>query len=345
MSTLGSAERVPAVDELLAYLRIRFGDAVQLADAPEKVQGGMDTEVYFISFRGGRLDHDWTRPLVLRVHRAADRARVAQHEAEAQVWCVDHHYPAPRILLVGTTTEGFTTPVQVMARASGTTMLAAITARPWRTRHELHRLAALHARLHGLDPSSWPNQTVTFAQDRLGPVQRWATELNKPEISTALERAWPTALALDAGPAGFCHGDFHPLNVIVDGVAATVIDWTDAGLGDPMGDIARTALLLRVAGVATPEPALRAALSASAPALSRTYVRAYRQIAPLEPGRFHLWTTIHLLHGWAQVCALHAGLVGSATERAQIPKGLAPWLERRHHRAVARLPKPAATTP
>ena len=338
MSPIGSEARSPAIDELLQYLRVRFGDAVQLAHAPEKVQGGMDTEVYFFSLRGERLDDDWTYPLVLRVHRASDRARVAQHEADAQAWCVEHEYPAPRVLLVGTTTEGFTTPVQVMARASGTTMLAAITARPWRTRHELRRLAALHARLHGLDPLSWPNQTVTFAEDRLGPVRGWATALKNPEIDAALERAVPTALALDAGPAAVCHGDFHPLNVIVDGDAATVIDWTDAGLGDPMGDIARTALLLRVAGVATPEPALRAALSASAPALSRTYVRAYRQIAPFDPRRFDLWMTIHLLHGWTQVCALHAGLVGSASERAQIPKGLAPWLGRRHHRATAALP-------
>lgn len=337
MSTVGSERQVLAVDELLQYLRVRFGDAAQLAHAPEKVQGGMDTEVYFISLDGGRLDAEWTHPLVLRVHRSADRTDVAHHEADAQAWCVEHHYPAPRVLLVGTAVEGFTTPIQVMIRASGTTMLSAITGRPWRTRAELHRLAALHARLHGLDPSSWPNQTVTFAQDRLGPVRWWAAALKHPEIDAALERALPIALALDAGPAVVCHGDFHPLNVIVDGDAATVIDWTDAGLGDPMGDIARTALLLRVAGVATPEPAVRAVLSASAPALSRTYLRAYRQIAPFDPPRFDRWMTIHLLHGWTQVCALHAGLVGSASERAQIPKDLARWLERRHQRATARL--------
>ena len=211
-------------------------------------------------------------------------------------------------------------------------------ARPWRAGRELHRLAALQARLHALDPSTWPNQAVTFAQDRLGPVQWWARELNQPKISAALERAEPIALALDTGPAVVCHGDFHPLNVIVNGEAATVIDWTDAGLGDPMGDVARSALLLRVAGVATSEAAVRSALRVTSPALSRIYVRAYRQIAPFDPARFRLWTTIHLLHGWAQVSALHAGLVGSASERAQIPMGLAPWLERRYHCALDQLP-------
>ena len=197
---------------------------------------------------------------------------------------------------------------------------------------------ALHGRLHTLDPSTWPNQTVTFAQDRLGPVHWWATELHDPGISAALERAMPIALALDTGPAVVCHGDFHPLNVIVNGDTATVIDWTDAGLGDAMGDVARTALLLRVAGVATAEPALRSVLRAAAPALSRMYLRNYRQIAPFDPARFRLWTTIHLLHGWAQVRALHAGAVGSASERAQIPEGLAPWLKRRYDLAATQLP-------
>ncbi len=338
MARVGPPPRILAVDELLTYLRVRFGDAVQLAHAPEKVQGGMDTEVYFVSLHGGRLDDAWIHPLVLRVHRAADRAPVARREAEAQAWCVDHEYPAPPVLFVGTAAEGFTTPVQIMPRVSGTTMLAAITARPWRLRRELHRLAALHARLHALESSSWPNQTVTFAQDRLGPVRWWATELNDPEISAALERAIPVARALDTGPAVVCHGDFHPLNVIVNGEAATVLDWTDAGLGDAMGDVARTALLLRVAGVATAAPALRSVLRAAAPALSRMYLRDYRQIAPFDAARFRRWTTLHLLHGWAQVRALHRGVVGSASERAQIPKALAPWLERRHHRAAAQLP-------
>ena len=33
------------------------------------------------------------------------------------------------------------------------------------------------------------------------------------------------------GPHVVCNGDFHPLNVMVDGDRASVIDWTDAGLG------------------------------------------------------------------------------------------------------------------
>lgn len=78
MSTVGSEARSPAIDELLRYLRVRFGDGVQLADAPEKVQGGMDTEVYFFSLRGGRLADDWIHPLVLRgASRRGPRSRRA----------------------------------------------------------------------------------------------------------------------------------------------------------------------------------------------------------------------------------------------------------------------------
>lgn len=338
MSARASAPGLTPLDELLGYLRERFGETAELAEPLEPVQGGMDTEVSFIRLRGGTLDDEWKQPLVLRVHRSADRAPVAHHERDAQAWCIEHDYPAPRILLVGTDADGFTVPLQVMTRAPGTTMLTAMTARPWRMRQELHRLAALHAQLHALDGASWPNQTVTFAQDRLATVQRWTAELHDAEIDAARVRVTPIAVALDARPAVVCHGDFHPLNVIVDGDAATVIDWTDAGLGDPMGDVARTALLLRVAGVATPQPSLRAALTVGAPSLSHAYLRAYRQAAPFDPRRFELWTIVHLLHGWAQVRALHAGAVGSDSERDQIPKGLAPWLERRFRRAARQLP-------
>ncbi|MBJ3783203.1 aminoglycoside phosphotransferase family protein [Devosia sediminis] len=42
-----------------------------------------------------------------------------------------------------------------------------------------------------------------------------------------------------------CHGDFHPLNVIIDGEHLAVIDWLDATNGPPEADIARSYLMAR----------------------------------------------------------------------------------------------------
>jgi ketosteroid isomerase-like protein len=61
----------------------------------------------------------------------------------------------------------------------------------------------------------------------------------------------PTGLR-PAGPlegAALLHLDYHPLNVLTDGVAITaVLDWTNAGVGDPQADLARTLSILRLEG-------------------------------------------------------------------------------------------------
>ena len=68
-----------------------------------------------------------------------------------------------------------------------------------------------------------------------------------------------------------CHGDFHPLNVLVDGDDAWLIDWTDAALGPREGDVARTLLLFEVASIAAGSSVERAALSWLGPRLERRF--------------------------------------------------------------------------
>lgn len=52
------------------------------------------------------------------------------------------------------------------------------------------------------------------------------------------------------GPSQLCHGDLHPGNVIVGDDGPVVVDWFDAGRGDPVGDVARSRLLLADASLA-----------------------------------------------------------------------------------------------
>jgi aminoglycoside phosphotransferase (APT) family kinase protein len=139
--------------------------------------------------------------------------------------------------------------------------------------------------------------------------------------------------ATDGGEPVVCHGDFHPLNVMVDGASAAVIDWTDAGLGPREADVARTVLLLSVAAVAASGRLERAALTVAGPRLARRYRRRYEQGAPLHERRMASWDALHALHGWAQIEMLHAGRFdaesSSTGNDARVPRELAGWLRAR----------------
>jgi aminoglycoside phosphotransferase (APT) family kinase protein len=45
-----------------------------------------------------------------------------------------------------------------------------------------------------------------------------------------------------------CHGDFHPLNIIMSEKGPFIIDWTNSRSFHPLADIALSATILKVAG-------------------------------------------------------------------------------------------------
>lgn len=78
----------------------------------------------------------------------------------------------------------------------------------------------------------------------------------------------------------------------------------------------------------------RAFLKAAGPALATRYLRAYDARLPLDRDRLATWEVVHLLHGWGQVRALHAGIIGRDRERERVPPALAPWLQQRLERRL-----------
>jgi aminoglycoside phosphotransferase (APT) family kinase protein len=180
------------------------------------------------------------------------------------------------------------------------------------------RLAALALRLHALAPDDWPGPADPSAlvAKRLGLPRRVAEEVGDRGLAAALARV--DALGpeeLVGGPAVVCHGDFHPLNVMVDGRRSWVLDWSDAGLGPPESDVARTLLLLRVvASIAASGRLERTAIRWAGPPLARRYARTYVAGRALDEGRLRRWTGLHALHGWSQVVMLHAdGFAGASS--------------------------------
>jgi len=119
-------------------------------------------------------------------------------------------------------------------RIDGRSMLAALTAQPWRLVHFARQLAGLQADLHSrVVPAGMPAQR--------GRMQR---KIERAEVLSPATRQQVLAL-LDTLPAGnqLCHGDFHPDNVLLTARGPVIIDWIDATAGHPLADVARSSLL------------------------------------------------------------------------------------------------------
>ena len=244
-----------------------------------------------------------------------------------------HDYPAPAVLAVFGPGELLDLPVQVMQRGPDSTLLDAVKHAPWRaprwsTGSPHCTSVCMPCRL-----TTGPRPTArVWCSGGCGSCAgswRHTTTRGCPRRS----RVEPLLPELEAGPIVACHGDFHPLNVLVDGDTSMVIDWTDAALGDRHGDVARTSLLFYFgAALATSNRAAKAALGGAQGWLSKRYLRAYRRSAPIDPDRVRRWEAVHLLHGWAQILEAH-DRGGELADR--VPLELVAWIENRFESAMA----------
>ncbi len=82
-----------------------------------------------------------------------------------------------------------------------------------------------------------------------GLVDRLRAKLTRaPQLSAdEIVRAHTLLDQLPIGSA-LLHGDLHPGNVLLGNGGMVVIDWFDAAVGHPLGDVARTMLLLQGSG-------------------------------------------------------------------------------------------------
>ena len=337
---IGNPRDSAAVADAVARWAVeRFGGQVEIADSPSMIAGGLDSYVHAIDLRGATLPPEWVQPLVVRILPSLDRAPQAASEAAAQSWSAAQGYNAPKVLAVLGPADGLELPAQVMERAPGTTMLRAVTSKPWRTRRLIDQLAELALRLHALPVDGWPGSTdpMALVDQRLNLPRRVLDHVDVPGLREAVDLATELGPSATVGPSVVCHGDFHPLNVVVDREDACVIDWTDAGLGPREADVSRTLLLFNVAAIAAESRLERGVLRFVGPRLERRYRLTYEAGAELDPSLIRRWEVLHAVHGWAQIAMLHAGGFegASSADPAKVPVGVVDFLRSRIDLALA----------
>lgn len=165
----------------------------------------------------------------------------------------------------------------VYERVDGASMLAELMAQPQRAPQLARTLADLHFEIHQRKPSGLPRQRERFL--------RW---LNCALLDDA--RKDHVRRALNALPDGdaLCHGDFHPDNIILTSDGPMIIDWANASIGNPLGDVGWTALLVQVAS-APPDTPPSDPLWQLRRSFGESYLRRTFELDPAARGLLDAW--------------------------------------------------------
>jgi aminoglycoside phosphotransferase (APT) family kinase protein len=211
-----------------------------------------------------------------------------EREATIQAALAEQGFPVPPVLASGPGpgADGW---YFVMPKIKGTPPLTAATpaalirAVPALALRLPNLLADLSVRLHGLDfrrleqelqsRPEWP----AGVEDLITDITKASDALHDRTLAGGINKVLAARPCIDDRSV-LCHGDFHPLNLIVGDAGVTVVDWTAARLGPPAFDVAFTALLLAHPPIHV-GPALRRPLQTSGRWLARRFVARYRKQA------------------------------------------------------------------
>lgn len=183
---------------------------------------GMSAEVY-----------EWGNDKVLKLYY--DRVKTDWIKYEAYIGCAIYEagVPAPAVydIIDKDNRIGL-----IYQRINGNSMFKLIESKPWEIVYHGRQMARLHRKIHN---ATTINKLPMQKEKLKEAIQQSYTLLGeKTEKIIAYLNNLPDGISI-------CHGDFHPDNIIVSEKESIAIDWTNAYLGNSLGDVARTCLLIR----------------------------------------------------------------------------------------------------
>jgi aminoglycoside phosphotransferase (APT) family kinase protein len=232
MKTLSRAHR-----EALARL-LPGGGPAETVTRVRRIGGGLDSEVYAVTLRGPA----GSRRVVFRRQDPAGHLRESEH-TRAEVLTYGHArdagIPVPTILFADPEGEHFGSPTLVLSFAGSADVSPRTLSR------RVPQLAAALARIHTvieeagislsyLKPRTEPRDAISAiaAVIRERPADPFAHR-----VIAAIKH---TSGRVEPLPPTLLHGDYHPGNVVWKrGTLAAVIDWSQAGTGDPRIDVSQ----------------------------------------------------------------------------------------------------------
>ena len=123
----------------------------------------------------------------------------------------------------------------IYQKVEGKTLLNLIQEKPWKVIGYSRLLARLQSEVHMISEKGLVAQNDRFSHAILDSSQILGKR-------TGIILDYLTGLK---GKCALCHGDLHPDNILVSNDKSVIIDWMNAYFGDPLGDVARTCLMIR----------------------------------------------------------------------------------------------------
>ncbi len=294
--TADPASPAQVAPALLAHLADALGAPdLSYAEPPDPITTGWQTYIYTFRLAPPLPDERFAGPLILRIYPGAlpRAARVAQTEYQAQAFVRERGFPAPAPLLLEIEGAVFGQPFMVMERVPGRPMLDLLLQRPTLLPRLARLLADTQVQLHRIDPAGVTFRLEVPFLDRLREEFRQAAEqFNLDGLRPGVE--WLEAhRPPDEPDLRITHGDFHPINVMIEGDAVTgVLDWPNVDLADRHADVASTVFLGETAPTEAGSFWKRLVLRLGRRLFTRLYLRAYRRHLPLDRGRLRYYGSL-----------------------------------------------------
>ena len=273
---------------LIGYLSAQTGDpAIDYETPLTQMQGGYETCTYRFKLSGA--PQGVSHPLVLRLYPRRYGPDNALWESTIQSVLADQGYPVACVHWTCTDLSVLGGAFFVMALLPG----ALMTTVPFETIPGM--MGTTHAHLHGVDPEP----VVRALQERGFDERRYRLGGRMDQLQhRASEHPWLKEgvewLVENRPPEPerlvICHGDFHPLNILVqDGKVTGVLDWPGFIVADPVLDIANTITLTEISakymlGLKNPETVIQ------------VYLGAYRAQRPLDLGALDYYRARRCIH-------------------------------------------------
>ncbi len=222
--------------KLLKYLKAYYKNPkLEYKNPPTRFGRGIATYIY--KFQLKNIQPKLSQPLVLRLFPADFLEKLAFKEGTIQNVLHEENYPVAKVHIICEEEKWLGGEFIIMDFLNGETMGESLPIEVI-----LGKLAETHVNLHKINPATvieklkkskirpeWYDGTIfidTYAKksEMLRPALKWMKEnepCNRQDV--------------------ICHGDFHPLNILVDdGKVSGVLDWSASRIGEPERDVAST---------------------------------------------------------------------------------------------------------